>query len=148
MTREDIEWVLTNLQDLERGLDPDPSGVEQVAIRVRRMGWAGFENPAGLAGAVSGWLDKCGDDGLLAYLSYCFGRNEEWTARVLKMSLDRLRRRMNLAINYVVYLSNPVEEGQRRMVYAEWCSRHNHPSRYSKWDGGIIGAHLQTKSVV
>jgi len=63
--------------------------------------WAPFEGPAGLAAVVTKRLEKCGRDGVLVYLCYCFRRDWQIIARMMGLDYYDMKKRMNWVIDYI-----------------------------------------------
>jgi hypothetical protein len=126
-TKHYIAWTLGYLLILEEGRYPvEHSSYTSLPGKRKGGTWAYFEGPAGLAALVTRHLDRCGSDGMLVYLCYCFGRDEETVAQMAGVSKDILRHWMNRAIAYVVWcLNEPIraneeERRPRRISYKTW----------------------------
>lgn len=78
--------------------------------------WAYFENPAGLAATVTMRLEKCGFDGVLVYLCYCFGRDWQIVARMMGLDYYDMKKRMNRVVDYIS------GEWPKRTTYREFYS--------------------------
>jgi len=101
-SRNHVVWILHHLQTLEEGHTPmEYSSYTELPGKRKGGTWAYFENPAGLAATITMRLEKCGFDGALVYLCYCFGRDWETVARMTGLNYYDLKRRMNRAITYI-----------------------------------------------
>ena len=101
-SRRQVVWILRHLLILEEGYMPMEYSNYTDMFRVKKGGgWAYFETPVGLAATITLRLEKCGFDGALVYLCYCFGRDWEIIARMTGLNYYDLKRRMNRAITYI-----------------------------------------------
>ena len=101
-SRSHICWVLRNLQTFEEGRTPLASS-SYTELPGRRKGgsWASFEGPAGLAAVITERLERCGQDGVLVYLCYCFDRDWRIVARMMGLNYYDLKKRINLVLDYI-----------------------------------------------
>jgi hypothetical protein len=149
-SRKHIVWCCEHLRELEEGKWPaEDSSYTMLpgGKHVREI--AGFEGAVALAAVVTQRLERCGYDGMLTYLACAFSRQEGTIAQMADMSVDELQRRTNRVVAYCSWSLTPPKQGQPKhdLSYQEW-RQHRRTADKADWQGGVLGAHLQAKSVV
>lgn len=117
-SRNHVIWILHNLLTLEEGCRPMEYSSSYTELPMKRKGggWAPFEGPVGLAAVITKRLEKCGQDGVLVYLCYCFGRDWQIIARMMGLDYYDMKKRMNRAIDYISGAE------PKKTTYREFCS--------------------------
>ncbi len=103
--RDQMVFLLENLDILEGGYwSPNflKTGYTEIArVQISPSNKAYFETPVQVAAEVNRRLKACGQDGEILRAHYTDGWPADRIARITKLSVDRIERRMPKTLNYI-----------------------------------------------
>lgn len=127
-TQEEITWVLCNAELIKAGeWPPEPITSSYTALPSIRKGGgknARFTKPIEVIAEIERRLEHCGLDGLLAYLYYSYGFDENLLSKYYRLEPGEVKHRIGAVIWFISGWNFYMRPYRRFNVYRAYDLHH------------------------